>query len=122
MPALDATATYDAETGEVVILAVNRAQTGALPLEVDLRAVADRHGDLKVVEHVLLTDDDVYATNAAAHPDRVVPRAGQNATSDGTKVRVLLPAVSWTAIRLQPTTTIQSDPTDPTSGVPRATS
>jgi len=125
VPALDATATYDAETGEVVILAVNRAQTGPLPLEVDLRAVADRHGDLQIVEHVLLTDDDVYATNTREHPDRVVPRAGKDATTDGKRTRALLPAVSWTAIRLQPTVanrTHPTDPTDPTSGVSRATS
>jgi alpha-L-arabinofuranosidase len=134
VPALDATATYDDETGEVVILAVNRAQTGALPLEVDLRPVADRHGDLQVVEHVLLADDDAYATNTREHPDRVVPRAGQGATSDGKRLRVLLPAVSWTAIRLQPSVTSpgdrtrpphQSHPTDredPSNGTSRARS
>ena len=125
VPALDATATYDAETGEVVILAVNRAQTGALPLEIDLRAIADRHGDLRVVEHVLLADDDVYVTNTREQPDRVVPRAGQDATSDGKRVRVLLPSVSWSAIRLQPAATTPASPTSPTTstnGGPRATS
>ncbi len=104
VPALDATATYDADTGEVVILAVNRSQTGALPLEIDLRGIADRHGDLRVVEHVVLADADVYATNTREHPDRVAPRAGQDSTSDGRRLRALLPPVSWTAIRLQPAT------------------
>jgi alpha-N-arabinofuranosidase len=102
VPALDATATYDAKTGEVVILAVNRAQTGALPLEVDLRAIADRHGDLRVVEHTLIADDDVYATNTREHPDRVVPRPGQDAAIDDKRLSIVLPPVSWTAIRLRP--------------------
>jgi alpha-L-arabinofuranosidase len=102
VPALDATATYDEASGEVVVLAVNRRQDGSLRLEVDLRALADRHGDLTVAEHSVLTDDDLRATNGKDRPDRVALRAGSGAeTADG-HLRVELPAVSWNAVALRP--------------------
>ncbi|MGZ4589263.1 MAG: arabinosylfuranosidase ArfA [Actinomycetes bacterium] len=103
VPALDATATYDAESGGVVVLAVHRGQDASLPLEVDLRALVARHGDLRVAEHLVLSDDDLSATNSEREPDRVGPRTGVGSSVDSGCLTVPLPPVSWTAIRLQPT-------------------
>jgi alpha-N-arabinofuranosidase len=102
VPALDATATYDEETGEAVVLAVNRSQEHPIRLEADLRALAARHGDLAVAEHWVVAEDDPYRTNTRAEPDRVVPRPGSGAEVRDGRLTVGLPAVSWSAVRLQP--------------------
>lgn len=100
--ALDATATYDEATGGVVVLAVNRSLDQALPVDVDLRAVVDRHGDLVVTEHQLIADDDAGASNTEAAPDRVVPRSGSGASVRDRHLHCLLPPLSWTVIQLEP--------------------
>jgi alpha-N-arabinofuranosidase len=110
VPALDATATYDEESGQIVLLAVNRDLTGPVRLEVDLRALTDRHGPLVVAEHhELVVDDDGGApggrvTNTSAHPDRVGPRAGWGAEVRDAALTVELPPASWSALRLSPAT------------------
>ena len=105
VPALDATATLDPETGGTTLLAVNRDPAASLHLEVDLRGVVRDHGDLEVVEHhVIGGDGDLAETNDREHPDRVVARPGDGSrVSDGRLTADLLPA-SWTAIRLRPIT------------------
>jgi alpha-N-arabinofuranosidase len=104
VPALDATATYDEERGDTVLLAVNRGQQQPLLLEADIRALAARHGDLSVAEHWLLAGDDPYLTNTRTEPDRVVPRQGTGAEVRDGCLRVELPPVSWSAVRLEPVT------------------
>ena len=102
-PALDATATYDEASGGVVVLAVNRSLDRPLPVDVDLRAVTDRHGAVRVVEHQLIADADPGASNTEAAPDRVVPRAGSGAVVQDGRLRCLLPPMSWNVIQLAPT-------------------
>ena len=103
--ALDATATYDEESGETVLFAVNRQLEGTLPVEVDLRALVDRHGDLVVAEHLVVADADTRATNTRDQPDRVTPRRGSGAEVRDRRLCVELPPLSWQAIRLQPNVT-----------------
>jgi alpha-N-arabinofuranosidase len=91
---VDAVATHDAASGEVVVFAVNRDQASAATLRLDLRGF-DR--PLRVVEAWTLTDDDLTATNTQDAPDRVVPRPLP--VPDGA---VVLPPVSWSVLRLVP--------------------
>jgi alpha-N-arabinofuranosidase len=93
---IDAVATHDEESGEVVVLAVNRSQSDSVELAVDLRAF----GDLRVAEATVLADDDIRAANTAEQPDRVAPRPAADVRVDGGALRAVLPAVSWNAIRL----------------------
>jgi alpha-N-arabinofuranosidase len=102
VPALDATATYDESTGETVVLAVNRGQHDALHLDVDLRAMVARHGELTVGESWQLADTDPYLTNTRTEPERVVPRQGVAAEVRDGRLSAQLPPVSWSAIRIQP--------------------
>ncbi|WP_235502171.1 alpha-N-arabinofuranosidase [Angustibacter sp. Root456] len=111
VPALDAVATYDEATGEVVVLAVNRSTSSSLALDVDLRGIEAAHGALRLVEHLVLADDDVRATNSAAHPDRVTAREGRDASTQDGRLAAVLPPVSWTALRLQPSSSQTSTPT-----------
>ena len=99
VPLLDAVATHDPETGEVVLFAVNRDQSEPLDLRVDVSAL----GDLHVIEAWTLGGGDPYDKNTADQPDRVRPRhLDASVFSDGT-VSTRLPPVAWSAIRLTPT-------------------
>jgi len=97
VPVLDAVATHDATSGDVTVFVVNRHLTESAELTVSL---AGFRAGLRVAESWTLADDDLYAVNTAADPDRVVPRPAKDAdVSDGV-LRAGLPPVSWTAIRL----------------------
>ncbi|MET7702435.1 alpha-N-arabinofuranosidase [Streptomyces sp. NPDC005485] len=96
VPLLHATAVIDDESGDITVFAVNRSQTDALPLKVDLRGV-DAH---TLVEHLVLADGDPEAVNTADRPDRVTPQpATGTAVTDGVLHAELAP-LSWNMIRL----------------------
>ncbi|BCB90144.1 arabinosylfuranosidase ArfA [Phytohabitans suffuscus] len=94
---VDAVATHDADSGDVVVFAVNRDQGDPVELTVDLRLF---DGDLGLAEAWTLADDDIRATNTLADPDRVVPRPTPLVSLDSGTLRVVLPPVSWSAVRL----------------------
>ncbi|MGC9669621.1 alpha-N-arabinofuranosidase [Planosporangium sp. 12N6] len=96
VPAVTAAASYDAEFGRIALFAVNRDRTGPLELSVDARAF----GPLRIGQHLVLTDDNVRATNNLAHPDRVVPRQGSGARLDAGTLTVTLPPTSWNVLEL----------------------
>jgi alpha-N-arabinofuranosidase len=96
VPLLHATAVTDDETGEVTVFAVNRGQTSALPLEIDLRGVAAR----AVHEHLVLADGDPEARNTLDQPDRVTPHSATGTTLTDGVLRAELEPLSWNMIRL----------------------
>ncbi|MCY1144370.1 alpha-N-arabinofuranosidase [Actinoplanes sp. Pm04-4] len=93
VPVLDAVATHDPATGDLTVFAVNRHQTDPVDLTIPLPA------STQVAESWLLTDSDLKATNTQENPDRVVPRPAEPTLTDNT-LRLTLPPVSWSAIRL----------------------
>lgn len=93
---VDAVATHDAQTGRTAVFLVNRSQDEPLTLTVDIATL----GDLSVLESHTLADDDVYARNTLAEPERVAPRSNDSVRIDGGELTVTLPPVSWTAISL----------------------
>jgi alpha-N-arabinofuranosidase len=101
VPAVDATATLDQETGALALFAVNRDTTAPLDLEVGLRGVTDRHGAMRPAEHHVMIAGSA-AVNSPAEPDRVVPRRGEGAEVGSDGLRLRLPAASWTALQLVP--------------------
>jgi alpha-N-arabinofuranosidase len=98
VPAVDAVATLESESGELTMLLVNRSPTDSVELDVAL----DGLGACRLVEHVVLADDDPHARNSATAPERVVPRRVSPAPVDAGRLSVSLPAVSWTMLRLVP--------------------
>jgi alpha-N-arabinofuranosidase len=69
----------------------------SVSLSVSTRAFPDH----RVTEHLVLTDDDLDATNSSESPDRVIPRSiGETRHEPGT-VELNLPRVSWNVIRLR---------------------
>ena len=97
VPCVDATATHDVETGATTVFAVNRSQDGPVVLEVATHGL----GALRLVEGLTLTDPDLTAANRETEPDRVAPRPLTATVEDGL-LRVELPAVSWSCLRLAP--------------------
>ncbi|WP_229069180.1 alpha-N-arabinofuranosidase [Actinoplanes sp. DH11] len=101
-PVIDAVATHDRATGDVVVLVVNRDQEQPVEFVVDLSAFGT---DLAVAEACTLTDDDVRAVNTREEPDRVTLRPLGDVptgavTAGGGTVTLTLPRVSWSAVRL----------------------
>nr|WP_211348491.1 alpha-N-arabinofuranosidase [Saccharothrix texasensis] len=99
VPVVDSVATHDEETGDTVVFVVNRHRSEPVDLTVALAAF----GDVEVAEAWTVHDPDGSATNTEDDPDRVVPRPQTATIADG-DLRVVLPPVSWTALRLTPTT------------------
>lgn len=96
VPYLESIAVFNEEANEVTVFAVNRDLANPLPLEVDLRSF----GQCRVIEHIVLENQDLKAVNDAANPNRVVPHNGGNAAADGSKVTATLSKASWNVIRL----------------------
>lgn len=96
VPWLEATATIDEEHGEIAFFAVNRSQTDALAVDVDLRSLPG----YRVVEQIALDHDDPSAVNSAANPDNVQPRRVTGARVDEGRLSAVLPPLSWNVIRL----------------------
>ena len=93
---LHSVATYDEQTGELVIFAANRSRTDPLELTVDPVAF---DGEPRIIEHLMITDDDPHAHNTEETPDRVIPIAGNVTITDG-RPTALLPPISWHCLRL----------------------
>ncbi|MGI9822698.1 alpha-N-arabinofuranosidase [Agromyces sp. Marseille-Q5079] len=96
VPLVDAVATHDAETGRSAVFLVNRSQTEALTVTVDISGL----GEVSVLESHTLTDDDVYAKNTLEQPERVAPSANESIAIDGGELTITLPPVSWSAVSL----------------------
>jgi len=94
--ALDAVATYDDESGDLVILATNRSVTEELTLNVDLRGFSG----LRLVEAITLSNPDHTWSATADDDSSVAPRVNETARVVDDHAGVVLPAVSWTMLRL----------------------
>ena len=98
VPLVDAVATHEAETGAVAIFLVNRDQSEAHDVTIDLSTPTG----LTLKESVSIWDDDFGAQNTAKQPDRVVPRTNDSVVLEGSTLTLTLPPVSWTALSLGP--------------------
>ena len=95
-PLVDAVATYDDASGALAVFAGNRSLTQSVPVEIDVRAL----DGVRLVEAVSLAHDDPYARSSVEDDTTLVPRTNASATIEGNRVRVELPPVSWSMVRL----------------------
>jgi alpha-N-arabinofuranosidase len=95
VPLLDSVVVQSSPT-DVVLFAVNRHQSEAMSLEVDLRSLPD----LWSAAHTCVADDDPDAINTTDQPDRVGPRRLDDPKLDGGRLQALLPPLSWNMIRI----------------------
>jgi len=96
VPVLDATAVYNEEKDEITIFAVNKDLLDTVSLKCDLRSFEG----YKVIEHIVLENDDIYAVNTEDNPDNVVPHNKGNAELIGGTLNADLSKLSWNVIRL----------------------
>lgn len=93
---LDAVTVFNDERDELVVFAVNKDLDEDLSLSMPLRQFAD----YRVIEHVTMTCDDLFAINTEQDPDRVTPHNCDNShIAEGT-LHSLLTRHSWNMIRL----------------------
>ncbi|NOU86395.1 alpha-N-arabinofuranosidase [Paenibacillus sp. LMG 31460] len=98
VPYLEAVAVHNEDKSEVTIFAVNRHLEEALPLELDLRSF----GECRIIEHIVLENDDLKASNTIDAQDRVKPHTGGNAAiSSNSQIQAILGKASWNVIRLK---------------------
>jgi alpha-N-arabinofuranosidase len=96
VPAVDAVATHDPETGDVTLLAVNRSTSDPVALDVDLRGFPG----LRVVEALTLANPDHTWAATAEDDASVAPRPNTSATVADGRATAQLPPVSWSVVRL----------------------
>ncbi|WP_028048801.1 alpha-N-arabinofuranosidase [Cellulomonas sp. URHD0024] len=96
-PLVDATATYDEDTGRTSVFLVNRAQDAQTTVTIDIAGF----GELTVGECQGVHDSDVRAVNDLENPTRVGPTVNSTVRVDGGIVTLELPPVSWTVLTLE---------------------
>ena len=93
---VDCVCVYNDEADEVVVFAVNKDLDEDIGLTIPLR----QFGDYRVIEHLSMEHEDLFAVNTEADPNNVVPLpCGNSRVEDGT-LRTTLNKKSWNMIRL----------------------
>jgi len=95
VPLVDGVATYDEESGEITVFAVNRSEAEVQTLEIDVR-----NGATRLIEATSYAHDDPRWTATADDDTTVAPRVNDSATTSGRIVSLELPPVSWNVVRL----------------------
>jgi len=99
VPLVDASATYDAQTGRVALFVANRSLEESSTLEVDLRGV----GVTSVLQASTLCaaqDQNRHTTNLEAH-QAVTPQPFTDHVLGSGQLKANLPALSWTVFELE---------------------
>jgi len=95
-PYLDAVAVLNEAACEMTIFAVNKDLMEAMELTCDLR----QFEGAQVVEHIVMTSDDLEAVNEEGC-ERICPVPNGDAAIDGGKLSAVLPKASWNVIRIK---------------------
>ena len=96
VPFIDCVTVYNDDAEELIIFTVNKDLKEDIILSMDLRQFAD----FRVIEHVTMQDEDLYAVNTEENPNRIIPA---NCTASGVQnncLTALLKHKSWNMIRL----------------------
>lgn len=97
VPYLESIAVWNEEAQELTIFAVNRSQSDDLQLHCDVRGFAG----YRVVEHTVLMNADLKASNTAESPNQVTPHQQSGAALDNGMLEATLPKLSWNVLRLK---------------------
>ncbi|WMT87647.1 alpha-N-arabinofuranosidase [Pelagibacterium sp. 26DY04] len=92
----DVSAVHNQEEGAVTVFAVNRHPDEMVDFSVELQGF----GDMRVIDHQVMTHGDLNAVNTSAKPDEVAPRKGEGASVSGDTLSVSLPPYSYQMVRL----------------------
>ncbi len=95
-PYIDSVVTADDENETVTIFDVNKNLKEDFELTCDLR----QYAGYKVVEHIVLTNDDLKAVNSEKKPNTVAPTESKDSKIEKGVLTTVLPSKSWNVIRL----------------------
>jgi len=96
VPYVDSVCIYNDEADELVLFAVNKDLAEDMDVTMELRQFAG----YRILEHVVLHDEDLHAVNTEDSPNRIVPSAdGESHAEDGI-LHAILRHKSWNMIRL----------------------
>ncbi|MCU1529806.1 MAG: alpha-L-arabinofuranosidase, partial [Frondihabitans sp.] len=96
VPAVDAVATHEPESGDVAVFAINRSLTESITIDLDTRAF----GATRLVEVTQLSNPDPYLKVTVDTADSVAPVANADTSWEGSVLSVVLPPLSWNVVRL----------------------
>lgn len=97
VPVLQSIAVVNEENGELTIFAVNKDMESKLILECDMR----NFEDYKIIEHIVLENENLKAVNTENEPFNVIPHNnGKSEFKDGI-LTSQLGNLSWNVIRLK---------------------
>lgn len=97
VPYIESIAIHNEESNEVTVFAVNRHLEGAITFDIDLRSF----GTFELIEHIVLENDDLKATNTA-EAESVKPHSNGSAIiTDQGKITASLSKASWNVIRVR---------------------
>ena len=96
VPKANAVAVLSDSGEELTVFAVNRDQREPLPAAIDMRSLPA----LRVAHHTYIGGDEPSAANTQDAPDRIVPRAGADASAHDGVLHVVLPPLSWNMLRI----------------------
>ena len=91
-PAIQSAVIYNEENKEITVFAINLNLREDIPFEADFRSF----GNVELIEHIQLCDDQPLAGNTFKNPNRIVPNNMEiNKDADF----VILPKLSWNVLR-----------------------
>ena len=97
VPYVETIGVLNEEKSELTVFAVNRSLEEGIDLEIDLRDFANA----KLIEHIVLENDDMKAVNTLENPNNVVPHKNGKTRIDGDMATATLNKHSWNVIRFQ---------------------
>ncbi|HLS91877.1 MAG TPA: alpha-N-arabinofuranosidase [Microbacterium sp.] len=98
--AVDAAATWDEETGRVALFVANRSLEDAADVSLDLRGLSASR--VRSAEVLTIPDDgDRFSANVEDDQDRVTLRPLDDAALVDGRLRLNLPALSWSVVELE---------------------
>lgn len=95
IPYIESVATFDEETGEIAIFAVNRSLSDDITAEINFFEI----NHMTLIEHIVYECDDLKATNTFEHPEKVMPHKSGKTVITGSAATATLNKQSWNMIR-----------------------
>lgn len=98
VPYIEAVAVHNEEKQEITVFAVNRHLEESIAFDIDLRSF----GQGRILEHIVLENEDLSASNTADAPNCVTPHTnGSAALTDKGQIQAVLNKASWNVIRIK---------------------
>ena len=96
VPCMDSVVVYNDEAEELTVFAVNKDLDEDMEVSMDLR----QFGDYRILEHVILEHEDLFAVNTEDNPHNVAPAKCENSAVSEGILTAKLNKTSWNMIRL----------------------